>query len=49
MLECKKITERKVDKMTYTMLDTMLDTVWGMVQDTSKNNSRSVVLSAFLC
>lgn len=49
MLEWKKITERKVDKMTYTMLDTMLDTVCDMVQDSGKNNSRSVVLSAFLC
>ena len=49
MLEWKKITERKVDKMTNTMNMVMLDTVCDMVQDSGKNNSRSVVLSAFLC
>ncbi len=35
--------------MTNTMNNTMLYTVCDMVQDMDKYNSRSVVLSAFLC
>lgn len=54
LIEWKKITERQVDKMTitmnnaqlYTMYDMVQGTVCDMVHDTENNFTRSVVLSA---
>lgn len=49
IVRMEKNYRKEVDKMTNLMNTVKLYNVWDMVDDTLMNNSRSVVLSAFLC